>query len=163
MPIVGGIVLAFVLAGGAYLGVARQAAPKVTFTSLTGEKINLQALRGKVVMVNFWATTCPFCVHEMPQMMETYRQFQPQGLQFVAVAMSYDRPDYVVNYATTRQLPFPVALDTQGELAHAFGDVNATPTTFLIDKSGRIIARYQGEPDFAALHRLLEQELAAAG
>jgi peroxiredoxin len=75
--------------------------------------------------------------------------------------MSYDPPNYVLNYAQTRNLPFRVALDTQGDLAKSFGDVKMTPTTFLIGKDGKIIKRYLGEPDFTALHQLLEKELAA--
>jgi peroxiredoxin len=142
---------------------ARSAAPSVVFTSLTGQKIPLNTLRGKVVLVNFWATSCTICVHEMPQMVRTYNQFKSRGLEFVAVAMSYDPPNYVLTYAQTRKLPFPVSLDPQDELAQAFGGVNATPTTFLIGKDGKVIKRFQGEPEFRALDQLLEQALAAAG
>lgn len=94
-------------------------------------------------------------------MVETYNKYKSRGLDFVAVAMSYDPPNYVLNYAQTRQLPFHVALDVQGEVAKSFGDVQLTPTTFVIDKDGQIIKRYVGEPDFAALHQLLEKALAA--
>lgn len=136
-------------------------APDVTFTSLTGERISLKALRGKVVMVNFWATSCSTCVHEMPQMVATYDRYKDRGLDFVAVAMSYDPPNYVLNYAETRKLPFKVSLDPQDVLAKSFGDVKLTPTTFLIDRDGNIIKRYVGEPDFEALHRLLDKTLAS--
>jgi peroxiredoxin len=140
---------------------SKKDAPEVTFTSLTGEKVTMQSLRGKVVMVNFWATSCTTCVQEMPQMVETYNKYKDKGLDFVAVAMSYDPPNYVLNYAQTRSLPFKVALDVQGDLAKSFGDVKLTPTTFVIDKNGNIIKRYVGEPEFAALHQLLEKALAA--
>lgn len=139
---------------------ARQMAPDVTYMNLKGEKISAQSLRGKVVMVNFWATTCTTCVAEMPQMVATYNKYHPQGLEFVAVAMSYDPPDLVLNYAATRQLPFHVALDLQGKLAEAFGEVRLTPTTFVIDQRGRLIKRYVGKPSFEELHKLLEKELA---
>ena len=138
----------------------KQAAPDVTYVNLKGEKISSQSLRGKVVMVNFWATSCATCVAEMPQMIETYNKFHPKGLEFVAVAMSYDPPNYVLNYAETRQLPFHVALDVQGQLAQSFGDVKLTPTTYVIDKQGKIIKRYVGQPSFKELHALLEQALA---
>jgi len=136
-------------------------APDVTFISIDGEKISSASLRGKVVMVNFWATSCATCVKEMPQMVETYKQFKDQGLEFVAVAMSYDRADYVLNYAATRRLPFKVALDSGGDLARQFGDVAMTPTTFVIGKDGKILKRYLGEPDFASLHALLQKSLGA--
>lgn len=139
---------------------AKEPAPDVTFTSLTGEKITSKSLRGKVVMVNFWATSCTTCIKEMPQMVETYNKYKGNGLEFVAVAMHYDPPNYVLNYVQTRNLPFKVALDVQGNLAKSFGDVKLTPTTFVIDKEGHIIKRYVGEPEFAALHRLLEKALA---
>jgi peroxiredoxin len=155
------IVVLAVVAIGYFSLSSKQAAPEVTFTSLTGEKVSMQSLRGKVVMVNFWATSCVTCVKEMPEMVETYNKYKDKGMDFVAVAMSYDPPNYVLNYAETRKLPFKVALDTQGELAKSFGDVKLTPTTFVIDKNGNVIKRYLGEPDFAALHQLLERALAA--
>jgi peroxiredoxin len=137
----------------------QQQAPDVTFISIDGQKISSQSLRGKVVMVNFWATSCATCVKEMPQMVETYNKFKGQGLEFVAVAMSYDRPDYVLNYTATRKLPFKVALDSGGDLARQFGDVAMTPTTFVIGKDGKILKRYLGEPDFSSLHALLQKSL----
>ena len=149
------------IALGTYFTMNRQdLAPPVTFISLSGEKISTESLRGKVVMVNFWATSCVSCVREMPQMVETYNKFKGQGLEFVAVAMKYDPPNYVINFTETRQLPFKVALDSGGDIAKAFNDVQLTPTTFVIDKQGRIIKRYVGEPDFAKLHQLLQDKLA---
>lgn len=135
------------------------AAPDVAFTTLKGQKQRLADLRGKVVLVNFWATSCTTCVSEMPKMVETYQKYHTQGYEMVAVAMSYDRPDYVINFAETRQLPFTVTLDVQGAFAKSFGDVKLTPTTYLIDKRGRIVRRYVGVPDFAQLDALLEKEL----
>lgn len=159
---IGAALAAAVLATFAYLSLsAEDKAPDVRFTNLKGEQFTLQSLRGKVVMVNFWATSCTTCVQEMPEMVQTYDKYKSKGLDFVAVAMSYDPPNYVLNYAQTRQLPFHVALDTQDRLAKSFGDVKLTPTTFVIDKSGNIIKRYVGAPDFAQLHALLEKALAA--
>src|SRR3982751_5585157 len=73
-------------------------APAVTFTSLQGEKIPTADLRGRVVLVNFWATDCPACMKEMPRMVTTYNRFQNQGFQFIAVAMRHDPPNYVISY-----------------------------------------------------------------
>ncbi|MFL6717532.1 MAG: TlpA disulfide reductase family protein [Burkholderiaceae bacterium] len=151
-----------VIAAVAYFSLSsQQPAPQVTYTDLNGQKITPESLKGKVVMVNFWATSCVTCVKEMPQMVQTYNKYKDQGLEYIAVAMSYDPPNYVLNYAQTRQLPFKVALDTQGELAKSFGDVKLTPTTYVIDKQGNIIKRYVGEPEFPQLHKLLEKALAA--
>ena len=156
---IGALVLALAGAAFATLG-SSQAAPDVTFISLAGDKVSTQSLRGKVVMINFWATSCTTCVKEMPQMVETYNKFKGQGLEFVAVAMKYDPPNYVINFTETRKLPFTVALDSAGDLAKSFGDVTLTPTTFVIGKDGKIIKRYVGEPEFKALHALLQKELA---
>ncbi len=155
---IGLVVAALAVAG--YMTInSKPLAPQVTYISIKGDKIGPAHLRGKVVMVNFWATSCVSCVREMPQMVDTYNKYKGQGLELVAVAMKYDPPNYVVNFTETRKLPFPVALDSAGDIAKSFGDVSLTPTTFLIDKEGRIIKRYVGEPDFAALHKLLEQTL----
>ncbi len=138
-----------------------QAAPDVTFTTLEGKKFTMQDLRGKVVLVKFWATSCVTCVKQMPDTIAAYKEFAPKGYEAIAVAMNYDPPNYVLNFAETRKLPFPVALDTSGEIARAFGDVRLTPTAYLIDKQGRIIKRYLGEYNLAEFHATVEKALAA--
>ena len=148
------------LAGGFVASLsAKPVAPAVQFTSLNGEKLSMADLRGKVVLVNFWATNCPGCIAEMPKLITTHEKYKPQGLETVAVAMSYDRPDYVVAYAQKNTLPFFVTLDPTGSLSQAFKDVKLTPTTFVIDKQGHILQRIVGEPDFPKLHALIEKEL----
>jgi peroxiredoxin len=137
-----------------------QPAPAVTFTSIRGEKLATSDLRGRVLVVNFWATDCAVCVKEMPRFVETYRKFAPQGLELVAVAMRHDPPNYVLAYTEKNALPFKVALDPMGLIARAFGDVILTPTTVVIDKRGNMVARILGEPDFAKLEALIEQKLA---
>jgi peroxiredoxin len=158
---IGALVLA--LAGVGYATLAQgEKAPDVTFISIAGDKISTADLRGKVVMVNFWATSCTTCVHEMPAMVDTYNKFKGQGLEFVAIAMQYDPPNYVVNFTETRKLPFTVALDSGGDIAKSFGEVTLTPTTFVIGKDGTILKRYVGEPDFTQVHALLQKALAAS-
>ncbi|HTE16566.1 MAG TPA: TlpA disulfide reductase family protein [Burkholderiales bacterium] len=137
----------------------KKAAPVVTFLTIKGEKIAVSELRGKVVLVNFWATDCPICLKEMPQLIETHRKFQARGFETVAVAMWYDPPNRVISYAEQRALPFKVAFDPVGEHAKAFGDLMQTPTTFVIDKRGNIVSRIVGEPDFGKLHALIEEKL----
>jgi peroxiredoxin len=135
-------------------------APNSTFVLLDGSKETTAGLKGKVTLVNFWATTCVSCVKEMPALVATYNKYQARGFETLAVAMEYDPPAWVQNFAQTRQLPFKVALDNTGEIAKAWGDVKLTPTTFLVDKQGNIVKRYVGEPDMDALHRLIEDLLA---
>ena len=137
----------------------KPSAPAATFTTLEGKPIVLDELRGKVVLVNFWATSCPGCIKEMPGMVETYNQYKDRGFEIIAVAMSYDPPNYVLNFVQTRQLPFPVTLDVDGVHARAFGNVQLTPTSFIIGKDGRILEQKLGELDFVRLKALLDKEL----
>lgn len=139
---------------------SEQSVPNLPFTQLDGSKHTLTELKGKVTLINFWATSCSTCVKEMPQMVATHQKFQAQGLETLAIAMEYDPPAYVMQFAQTRQLPFRVAIDHSGDLAKGFGQVQLTPTTFVVNKKGDIVKRYIGEPDFAALHGLLAQLLA---
>jgi peroxiredoxin len=136
------------------------AAPASTMILLDGKPFSTEAMKGKVTLVNFWATSCVTCVAEMPEIVATYKKFAPQGYDTVAVAMSYDPPAYVLNFAQSRNLPFKVAIDNTGAVAKAWGDVKLTPTTYLVNKKGEIVKRYVGTPDFAALHTLIGKLLA---
>ena len=137
-------------------------APAVSYTLLDGRKGDLAALRGHVVLVNFWATDCAPCIEEMPAMVANWRRFAPQGFETLAVSMSYDPPALVSNFAQSRALPFGVAIDNTGEIAHRFGDVAFTPTSVLIDKQGRVVKRWVGKTDFAAVAPLIAELVAAS-
>jgi peroxiredoxin len=150
------------VAAALYVGTRSAAAPESTFVLLDGSTRTTGDMKGKVTLVNFWATSCTTCVAEMPKMVQTYDKYRAKGYDHVAVAMSYDPPSYVVNYAQTRKLPFNVAIDNTGSVAKAWGEVQITPTSYLVNKRGEIVKRYVGEPDFAELHRLIEKLLAEA-
>ena len=154
------LALAACLAVGLSACGGSQTAPESTFVLLDGSKKSTADFKGKVTLVNFWATSCVTCVAEMPKLIATHQKYAAQGYETVAVAMSYDPPSYVVNYTETRQLPFKVAIDNTGAVAKAWGDVKLTPTTYLVNKRGEIVKQYVGEPDFAALHQLIEKLLA---
>jgi peroxiredoxin len=134
-------------------------APEVTFTSLGGQKIDMRSLRGQVVLVNFWATSCGVCIREMPDLAHLQRRLGDRGFTVIAVAMRYDPPNRVVDYAERAALPFLVALDPMGKIEAAFGGVRGTPTAFIIDKRGQIAQRITGAPDIPRLHTLLEAKL----
>ena len=138
----------------------REMAPPVSYVLLDGVKADSSQWKGKVMLVNFWATSCTTCVHEMPQIVATYEKFKGRGFDTLGVAMSYDPPAFVANFAESRHLPYGIAIDNTGEIARQFGKVQLTPTTLLINKRGEIVKRYVGEPDFAALHGLVERLLA---
>ncbi|MEP7099892.1 MAG: TlpA disulfide reductase family protein [Burkholderiales bacterium] len=157
-------IVALVLGVGAYLTFQTlsggEKAPDVAYTLLDGSQSTLAQQRGKVMLVNFWATDCVTCVKEMPNIVATHEKYKARGYDTLAVAMSYNPPAYVINFAETRKLPFGVAIDNTGAIAQSFGKVQLTPTSVLIDKHGQIVKRYVGEPDFAALHLLVEKLLA---
>jgi peroxiredoxin len=132
-------------------------APAVSYTLLDGRKSELAALRGHVVLVNFWATDCVPCVEEMPALVANWRQFSPQGFETLAVAMQDDPPALVSNFAQAHALPFGVVIDNTGEVAHRLGNVQFTPTSLLINKHGEIVRRWIGKTDFAAIAPLIAQ------
>lgn len=130
-------------------------APALSYTLLDGRRSELAALHGHVVLVNFWSTDCAPCVEEMPALVANWRRFSPQGFETLAVAMSYDPPALVSNFAQERALPFGVVIDNTGEIARRLGDVQFTPTSLLINKRGEIVKRWVGKTDFAALAPLI--------
>ena len=163
MPILKKILLpAIVLAILVFLGFSlssKTQAPNVTFTTITGQKISMLDLKGKVVLINFWATDCPGCIKEMPDLIKTYNNYKTKGFEIISVAMPYDPPAQVLNYTKQKALPFPVMHDGFGEITKAFGGVNLTPTAFIFNKKGERIQRTIGEIDFVKLRQLLNKEL----
>ena len=134
--------------------------PTFKVTELSGKIITQNDLRDKVTIINFWATNCALCVKEMPEMIQTYERYKKDGLLFIAVAMAYDPPMYVTDFAKTRKLPFIVAMDSDGQMAQAFGKIEFTPTTLVINKDGKIIKRYVGEPNWHEFNELVGKSLA---
>ncbi|TCO75580.1 peroxiredoxin [Plasticicumulans lactativorans] len=137
------------------------AAPEVAFKSIDGRAVSLAELRGKPVIVTFWATTCPGCMQEMPHLIELYRELRPKGLEIVGVAMSYDPPSQVLELVKRKQVPYTIALDSDEAASRAFGVVRVTPTSFVISPEGRIVQQKIGEFDMPALREQLQKMLGA--
>ena len=150
------LLLALVLLSVVALNRLATHVPEVTFTTITGQKIALKALLGKPVIVTFWATDCPGCIKEIPLLIDLYSQYHAQGLEIIAVAMHYDPPNHVIAMTQDQQLPYPVALDLTGEHAHAFGDVQLIPSTFLITPDGLIALKKTGVFDPAEIKTLIK-------
>ena len=149
-------------AGCSPKGSTLKAAPTFSYTLLDGTVAHSATLLGRVVLVNFWATTCAVCVQEMPELVALHQKFQPQGLHTLAVAVRNDPPALVADFARIRQLPFDVVIDNTGAITDSFGSVRGTPTTFVIDRQGRVATRIEGAPDFGALQAQLAQLLTQA-
>lgn len=137
-------------------------APDITFQTIDNRKIDLQSLRGRPVLVTFWATTCSGCMHEMPHLISLYNEYKNKGLEIIGVAMPYDIPSHVVQLVNERNVPYPIALDVDSSITSAFGNVMLTPTSFLIAPDGTIIKHKIGEMDIESLRKqikdLLSQE-----
>ena len=133
-----------------------RAAP-LALTTLTGETISLPSRQG-LVLLNFWATGCPACLKEMPELERLYDDYRDQGLQVVAIAMPYDPPNRVMDFVHRRRLPYPVALDPLGRISEAF-QVRLIPTWILLGPDNRMLWRHTGIPDFDHLEFLLQHHL----
>lgn len=133
-----------------------ESAPSSTFTAITGKRIDLPALRGRPVLITFWATHCPGCLREIPDLITLYQTYHPAGLEMIAVAMQYDPPSHVVAFARSQRLPYDVVLDLDGRHAFDFGRVQVTPSTFLIDAQGRIIDKITGQWSLSAMQKKLQ-------
>lgn len=130
--------------------------PALELPIVDGQRLSLP---GKPSLVTFWATSCGPCLQEIPHLIELYQTFAPQGLQLIAVAMPYDPPNHVMAMRAARRLPYPIALDIQGEATRAFGDVRNTPTSFLIAADGQVVHQRVGALDMPALRQQIRQLL----
>jgi peroxiredoxin len=132
-----------------------QRAPDITFKTIDGKQVALKSLRGKPVLITFWATSCPGCIKEMPHLIELYHELHGKGLEIIGVAMPYDRPDHVLEMRNRKNIPYPIALDIKGEAVSAFGHVRLTPSSFLVNPEGLIVKHKIGEMDMQQIHNMI--------
>ncbi|MDG4550679.1 MAG: TlpA disulfide reductase family protein [Candidatus Contendobacter sp.] len=159
--VIAGIALTVILAVVAvwFMPAGLRQAPPLVGQTLDGRTLTLEQLRGKPVLVTFWATTCPSCIEEMPHLIDLYRELNPKGLEIIGVAMAYDPPEQVRTLARQRQIPYPVVLDTQARIAREFDNVRLTPTTVLISPEGRIVHYRLGLLDLPKLRETIREML----
>ena len=127
-------------------------APEISLNIIDGRKIELNALQGKPLLVTFWATTCSTCVKEIPNLVKFYNELDDE-MEIVAIAMPYDPPNFVVELSERENIPYPVALDINGNAVKAFGNVQVTPTSFLIDAAGNVVQKNYGEINIEELRQ----------
>ena len=135
--------------------------PDISLLTIDGKRLALSNLRGKPLLVTFWASTCSTCVKEIPHLSDLYRELSPQGLQIIGIAMYYDPPNRVLAMRESRDIPYPIALDMHADAARAFGNVRFTPSSFLIGPDGRVVYRKNGRMDMDRLRRDIVDMLAA--
>ncbi|GMR04053.1 MAG: TlpA disulfide reductase family protein [Gammaproteobacteria bacterium] len=124
------------------------------FILLDENKLSLTELRGRPVLVGLWATSCPPCVEEVPDLIALYRELHPRGLEFIAVAMPYDPLSHVLAFSRRYRIPYPIALDVAGKAVRAF-DVGPIPAAFLISPEGNIVYHQLGKLDIGKAQRII--------
>ncbi len=117
------------------------AAPGFTLNDINGRNVSLSEFKGKVVILDFWATWCPPCKREIPDFISLQTEYGSKGLQVVGIAL--DEPEKVVQFSHDQGMNYPVLLGTD-EIAARYGGISGIPTTYVLDKAGRIVARYEG-------------------
>jgi cytochrome c biogenesis protein CcmG/thiol:disulfide interchange protein DsbE len=122
---------------------ALRTAPEFVVKDLHGRTVRLSDLRGKVVVLNFWATWCPPCRHEVPWLIDLQQRYGPKGLQIVGLSMDSGSPEPVAEFAKREGINYTVAM-SDVRTAARFGGVRVLPTTFFIGRDGRIIRSVRG-------------------
>jgi DsbE subfamily thiol:disulfide oxidoreductase len=120
----------------------RPAAPDFALPDPAGKKFSLKDYRGKVVMLAFWATWCEYCREEIPAIESLYRDFKGKGLEIVAINIKDKREDALA-FIKKNRISYPVLMDPEGEVGLLYG-AYATPTVYLIDRKGAVLARQWG-------------------
>ena len=136
--------------------------PEVSVNTIDGQIIDFGRPPEKPILVTFWATTCPECLKEMPHLVKLHNELSIDGFEIIGIAMSYDPPNRVVTLSRQKSIPYTIALDVDGKAAKAFGNVELTPTSFLISPTGEIIQHNIGTLDMDNLRlkilELLDQD-----
>ncbi|MGA2896195.1 MAG: TlpA disulfide reductase family protein [Acidobacteriaceae bacterium] len=132
-------------------------APEFVRTDLDHKRLDLNAYRGKVVLLNFWATWCAPCQVEMPHFMAWQQKYGPRGLQVIGISMD-DDPALVRQAYRKLKLNYPVAMGDV-KLGDLYGGVLGLPVTYLIDRHGEIQAEYQGETNLNKIERQMQSLL----
>jgi len=118
-------------------------APDFELATLDGKNIKLSDLRGKAVLLNFWATYCGPCKIEMPWFVELQKEYGPQGFQIIGVAMDDASTEDIAKFAKDMGVNYPILLG-KDSVADSYGGVAVLPTTFFVDRDGKVIAREFG-------------------
>jgi len=151
-----GVCLAGLVAPSAFAAksLVGKPAPAFARADLSGARLDLKSYRGKVVLLNFWATWCAPCQIEMPAFAAWQRQYGPQGLQIIGISMD-DGPAPVRRLVKKLQLNYPVAMG-DAPLGESYGGVLGLPLTYLIDSNGIVRAQFQGETDPKTIEKQLK-------
>jgi cytochrome c biogenesis protein CcmG, thiol:disulfide interchange protein DsbE len=157
------VLLAILLAIPSFLCAQQEEdiAPDFTLTDLQGGKLNLADYKGKVILLDFWATWCVPCQTEIPRFIEWQKKHGAQGFQVIGISMDDDESAaraFVKRYS----LNYPVAMGTE-KLAESYGGVLGLPANIIIDRQGRILSKHVGETDLTALEDEIKSQIKQRG
>jgi peroxiredoxin len=147
------------LAGTAAASTAGHDAPDFVLTDLQGHTVKLSDLRGKAVVLNFWATWCPPCKEEIPWLVDLQKRYGSQGLQIVGINMDDGDPKDVVKFAAENSINYPI-LYGQDKVADLYGGIDYLPTTFYIDRNGVVLDRVFGQPERGEIEKNIQRAIA---
>jgi len=144
-----GIIGMLYLSTGAVVPIQKQAesdetnkkAPEISLSDISGEKISLEKLRGKVILLDFWATWCPPCRMSVPDLLELQNRYSAKKLQVIGIGL--DKKDNIILFAEQYKINYPVAAGDQS-IANKYGGITGIPTMFIIDKKGNIRKKFEG-------------------
>ena len=139
----------------------RKPAPSFTLANLQGEPVTLLEYKGRVVLLNFWATWCLPCRQEMPGMQSVWQTYQAQGLTVLAVSIDTVAPERIAKFVKKLQLSFPILLDAEDQASSLYR-VSGLPASFLLDRDGRVASVITGSREWSNAESLtvIEQLLA---
>ena len=140
--------------------VVGKAAPDFTLKTLDGKTLKLSDLRGKAVVLNFWATWCPPCKVELPWFVDLQKQYGGQGLQIVGISEDEGGKDKVAAFVKEMGVNYTIAVD-DSSVSEKYGDVEDLPTTFYIDRNGKIVEFAMGLVDRSEIEEKLKTALAS--
>jgi thiol-disulfide isomerase/thioredoxin len=146
-------------AGGARPGTVNSDAPSFSLQDINGHPLDLATYRGKVVLLNFWATWCTPCRGEIPSFVQWQDSYGPQGLQIIGISMD-DGPQPVREFYGKFKMNYPVAVGTD-KLAQSYGGVLGLPVSFLIGRDGKVVAKYVGAVDIPTVEQTIKSQLQA--
>ena len=132
-------------------------APDFSLTDLQGRKLNLADYRGKVILLDFWATWCVPCQTEIPRFIEWQKKYGDQGFQVIGISMD-DDARAARKFVKRYKLNYPAAMGTE-KLAKSYGGILGLPANLIVDREGRIVAKHVGETDLAVLEAEIRSQL----
>ncbi len=154
--------VAFVAGLGIFLSVPARAetAPDWSLTDLDGKAIKLSDFKGKVVILNFWATWCPPCRAEIPDFIDLQKQYQGKGVEIIGLSVDSDPPAQVAKFVTKASINYPIVMSTE-DLAQKYGVTEGIPVTCIIGPDGAIADKHLGMVDKAYLEGWVKKLLPA--